>query len=97
PPSSRLPYTTLFRSPPDISAIADYELKYRIILRLALNEPDITYIGSPNPSTFLRLIDLLNEERDMFARSVVTGAFEQLDALDPRSEEHTSELQSRFD
>ena len=26
--------------------------------------PDITYIGSPNPSTFLRLLDILNERRD---------------------------------
>ena len=27
-------------------------------------QPDITYIGSPNPSTFLRLLDILNDERD---------------------------------
>jgi len=71
-----------FVVPPDVSAIADYELKYRVILRLALGAPDITYIGAPNSSTFLRLIDLLNEERDEFARSVATGVFEPLDALE---------------
>jgi len=72
-----------FVVPPEVSAIADYELKYRVILRLALNEPYVTYIGTPNPSTFLRLIDLLNEERDRFERSVATGAFDELDLLDP--------------
>ena len=72
-----------FVVPPEVSSIADYDLKYRIILRLALGAPDITYIGAPNSSTFLRLIDLLNEERDLFARSLATGVFEPLDVLDP--------------
>src|SRR5438876_5695584 len=72
-----------FVVPPDVSSIADYDLKYLVILRLALNEPSITYIGSPNPSTFLRLIDLLNERREMLLRSLATGTFEPLDALEP--------------
>jgi hypothetical protein len=72
-----------FVIPPEVSSIADYDLKYLVILRLALNVPDITYIGSPNPSTFLRLIDLLNERREMLVRSLATGVFEPLDALDP--------------
>ncbi len=72
-----------FVVPPEVSSIADYDLKYLVILRLALNEPATTYIGSPNPSTFLRLIDLLNERRDMLLRSLATGRFEALDALEP--------------
>jgi hypothetical protein len=72
-----------FVVPPEVSSIADYDAKYLVILRLALNEPSITYIGSPNPSTFLRLIDLLNERREMLLRSLATGTFEALDALDP--------------
>ena len=72
-----------FVIPPEVSSIDDYDLKYLVILRLALNEPDITYIGSPNPSTFLRLIDLLNEHREMLVRSLATGTFERLNALDP--------------
>jgi len=72
-----------FVVPPEVSSIADYDLKYLVVLRLALNEPGITYIGSPNPSTFLRLIDLLNERREMLLRSLATGTFELLDALDP--------------
>lgn len=73
-----------FVVPPEVSSIADYDLKYLVILRLALNEPGITYIGSPNPSTFLRLIDILNERREMLLRSLATGVFEPLEALDPR-------------
>jgi GH3 auxin-responsive promoter len=72
-----------FVVPPDVSSIADYDLRYLVILRLALNEPAITYIGSPNPSTFLRLVDLLNDRREMLLRSLATGTFEPLDRLEP--------------
>ena len=72
-----------FVVPPDVSSIADYDLRYLVILRLALNEPTITYIGSPNPSTFLRLVDVLNERREMLLRSLATGTFEPLDRLEP--------------
>jgi hypothetical protein len=71
-----------FVLPPRVSSIADYELKYLVILRLALATPDITYMGSPNPSTFLRLLDILNERRDTLAASVRSGAFPEIDALD---------------
>jgi GH3 auxin-responsive promoter len=72
-----------FVVPPEVSSIADYDLKYLVILRLALSQPSITYIGSPNPSTFVRLIDLLNERRDMLLESLASGAFEPLDELGP--------------
>jgi hypothetical protein len=72
-----------FVVPPEVSTIADYDLKYLVILRLALNAPAISYIGSPNPSTFLRLIDLLNERREMLLRNLAIGTFELLDALEP--------------
>jgi len=71
-----------FVVPPGVSAIADYDLKYLTILRLALAAPDITYLGSPNPSTFLRLQDLLNERRDELARSLETGSLPAIDGLD---------------
>src|SRR4029078_4149343 len=71
-----------FVLPPRVSTIADYDLKYLVILRLALSCPDITYLGSPNPSTFLRLLDILNDRRDVLARSLETGTFPEIDALD---------------
>jgi hypothetical protein len=71
-----------FVLPSAVSAIADYDLKYLVMLRLALACRDITYLGSPNPSTFLRLLDVLNDRRDALARSLQTGAFPEIDALD---------------
>jgi GH3 auxin-responsive promoter len=69
-----------FVVPPLVSNIADYELKYFVILRLALAEPNITYAGSPNPSTFVRLLNVLNERRDELTHSLATGKFDMLDA-----------------
>jgi hypothetical protein len=71
-----------FVVPPEVSAISDYDLKYLVIVRLALASPDITYLGSPNPSTFLRLLDVLNDRADVLARSLETGTLPQIDALD---------------
>jgi len=71
-----------FVVPPDVLGIADYDLKYLIILRLALSEPRVTYLGAPNPSTFLRLLDVLNKRRELLIASLATGRFDPLDALD---------------
>jgi hypothetical protein len=71
-----------FVVPPKVSAITDYDLKYLVILRLALAYPDITYLGSPNPSTFLRLLDIINQRRDVLVRSLDTGLLPEIDALD---------------
>ena len=73
-----------FVVPPDVLGIADYDLKYLIILRLALSEPRVTYLGAPNPSTFLRLLDVLNNRRELLIDSLATGRFDALDALDPQ-------------
>lgn len=71
-----------FVVPPLVSNIADYELKYLVILRLALAEPNITYAGSPNPSTFVRLLNVLNNRREELTHSLATGRFDMFDALD---------------
>jgi hypothetical protein len=54
-----------------------------VILRLALGQPDVTDLGAPNPSTFLRLLDVLNAERDLLLDSLASGRFDRIDALDP--------------
>jgi hypothetical protein len=64
-----------FVVPPDVSSVADYELKYLLILRLALEAPDLTYLGAPNPSSFLRLAALLDSHRDALIASVASGRF----------------------
>jgi hypothetical protein len=72
-----------FVVPPAVSTISDYDVKYRVILHLALAQPRITYIGSPNPSTFLRLLHVLNRERELLLRSLATGVSSVTAALDP--------------
>lgn len=72
-----------FVVPPEVFSIADYDLKYLIILRLALSEPRVTYLGAPNPSTFLRLLDILNANRERLLDSLATGLSELLDAVEP--------------
>lgn len=74
-----------FVVPAEALAIADYNLKYLIILRLALAQRDITYLGSPNPTTFLRLLDLVNARRDVLVESLDTGRLDALDGLDDDS------------
>jgi hypothetical protein len=71
-----------FVVPPAVSMIDDYDLKYLVIVRLALASPNITYLGSPNPSTFLRLLDILNDRQAVLARSLETGTLPEIDALD---------------
>ena len=71
-----------FVLPPAISSITNYDLKYLVMLRLALAEPNITYAGSPNPSTFLRLLNVLNEQRELLTQSLLTGKLAEIDSLD---------------
>jgi hypothetical protein len=72
-----------FVVPPEALRIDDYELKYLVILRLALGRPRITYLGAPNPSTFLRLADILDTERDRLCDSLASGRLAALDCLEP--------------
>jgi len=71
-----------FVVPPEVSAIADYDLKYFVIVCLALAAPDITYMGSPNPSTFLRLLDVMHDERERLVHCLQTGTIDRVNALD---------------
>jgi hypothetical protein len=73
-----------FVVPPDVSTITDYEMKYLLILRLALETDDITYLGAPNPSSFLRLATLLETHRESLMRSLATGVFDGLDGLNDK-------------
>jgi hypothetical protein len=71
-----------FVLPPAVSRITNYDLKYLVILRLALAEPNITYAGSPNPSTFLRLLSVLNKQRETLIESLLTGNLVGIEMLD---------------
>ena len=73
-----------FVVPPEVLGIADYDLKYFVMLRLAIGQPNVTYLGTPNPSTFLRLLDILNDRRALLLDSLAAGGFDAVDGLDSR-------------
>lgn len=85
--------TSRFVIPPIVTTIADYRLKYLAVLQLALACPDISYLGAPNPSTFLRLLDLLNAERQGLLDALATGRYALLEQL---PDTVRSALQSRL-
>ena len=59
--------------PPEVAEIGDYEQRYDVMLLLALASPRVTYMGSPNPSTFVRLLDRLAARRDVLLESLASG------------------------
>ena len=50
--------------PHSVFEVKDYQVKYYLILLLALQHKDITYFGSANPSTFLQLNNMLKERKE---------------------------------
>jgi hypothetical protein len=58
-------------------------VKYRTVLALALAEPAITYLGTPNPSTLIRLVTIMNAERDRLLDVVATGRFDAIEGIPP--------------
>lgn len=69
--------------PPEVNAIADHALKYRVMLRLALAEPNITNFVGANPSSFMQLLSVLNQNRREFIESLEFGGMRGLGDLDP--------------
>jgi sterol desaturase/sphingolipid hydroxylase (fatty acid hydroxylase superfamily) len=61
--------------PAAVFDIPEYELKYLLILRLAMAEPNITYMGSANPSTFLKLQTLMLTYGQQLIEDIKTGQF----------------------
>lgn len=67
--------------PPSVLEIEDYDLRYAVILRLALAERNITYLGTANPSTFLRLAGALEKNCTALIESVRTGKLSDLNGI----------------
>lgn len=64
-----------FVLPASVLTISDSEVKYLLILRLALSRPDITYLGSANSTTLLTLIRLYREHAPALIDDVRDGTF----------------------
>jgi hypothetical protein len=59
--------------PPEVAEIGDYEQRYDVMLLLALASPGVTYMGSPNPSTFVRLLDRLAARKTVLLEALSSG------------------------
>jgi hypothetical protein len=55
-----------------VSEIKDFEAKYYVIMRLAL-EQEISFFGTPNPSTILRLVETADRCKDEIIRDIREG------------------------
>jgi sterol desaturase/sphingolipid hydroxylase (fatty acid hydroxylase superfamily) len=64
-----------FVIPAPLLTIADSQLKYLLILRLALARPDVTYLGSANSTTLLALIKLYREHAPALIEDLRRGTF----------------------
>ena len=59
--------------PSQLSDIKDYEARYLAMAIYGLSEPAVTCIASANPSTFLRLLSVINQNPDFILASVAAG------------------------
>ncbi len=59
--------------PPEVADIPDYECRYFTTAAYALAEPNVTGLGTANPSTLVRLLDLIRSEAEALIRAVHDG------------------------
>jgi hypothetical protein len=64
-----------------VFGIADYDLKYLLILRLAVAHGDITHIACANPSTLVKLLAVLDSARAVLLEDATQGKFCRMDEL----------------
>ena len=67
------PVKLKFVVPPEVFEITDYRLKYLLIAAFSLKEPDITLLASANPSTFLKLLDVIKENYEILMKFIATA------------------------
>jgi hypothetical protein len=59
-------------APREIAEVKDFEAKYYLTMRLAL-EHDITFLGTPNPSTILKLVESVNQNKYEIIKDICDG------------------------
>ena len=69
--------------PPEVFAIKDADLKYRVVTRLALQHGDLTAVSTANPSTLLRLRDYSRAHWSSLVAEVADGTFAEAESLSP--------------
>ncbi|MBL4906539.1 MAG: GH3 auxin-responsive promoter family protein [Sneathiella sp.] len=69
--------------PPCISIIESYEVRYLIMAILGAAERNVTAISTANPSTLLKILDVLNDNLDVVLDSIESGTLHASLAVDP--------------
>jgi len=68
-------------APPEVFEIEDYELKYYLITAFALAENNITLIATANPSTLLKMANIIEKQVSKLVHDIKTGTFACLQGL----------------
>jgi hypothetical protein len=71
-----------YAAPSEIAEVKDFEAKYYLTMRLAL-ERDITFFGTPNPSTILKLVESANRAKDEIIKDIRDGSISSRCNLPP--------------
>lgn len=65
-----------FAVPYDVAEVKNFTAKYYLTMRLAL-EQDVTFLGTPNPTTILRLVDTVNRNKYDLIRDICDGTIHE--------------------
>ena len=79
--------------PFEIFTISDYDLKYYLICAFALSSENITLIATPNPSTILRLKDIIDTSLENLLEDIESGNLSWIKELDPEKKQR---INSKF-
>ena len=79
--------------PFEIFTISDYDLKYYLICAFALSSENITLIATPNPSTILRLKDIIDTNLENLLQDIESGTLSWIEEIDP---EKKQKIRSKF-
>jgi sterol desaturase/sphingolipid hydroxylase (fatty acid hydroxylase superfamily) len=70
--------------PHSVFEIKDYHAKYYVILLLALQHKDITYVGTANPTTLLKIFETLQEHKAELLNDLQQRTVFVSEALSPK-------------
>ena len=70
--------------PFEIFTVSDYDVKYYLICAFALKSENITLIATPNPSTILRLKDIIDTNFENLLHDIESGNLSCMKEIDPK-------------
>ncbi len=67
--------------PAPVFSVSDYDLKYELIMLLAMMEKNVTYFTTANPSTISKLVKMIPSLIDIAIETLETGKYPNLSKL----------------